>query len=93
MILFQKPCDKCKTIKTVKSFNTTKEFFAILEEMKTLLTSDSYEYAGGNNPADTIRYWPQDGLWYRIRCKNCDTLYTLWYDTFSSKGSFKKANK
>lgn len=90
MILFQKSCNKCKTIKTVKSLKTTQEFFAILEKMKMLLASDSYEYVGGNNPADTIKYWAQDGLWYRIKCKHCGAIFTLWYNTFDSKGHFKK---
>ena len=90
MILFKKTCDMCKTIKTVKSLKTTEEFFAILEELKRLLVSENYEYAGGNNPADTIKNWPQDGLWYRIKCKNCGAIYTLWYDAFKGKGYFKK---
>ena len=60
MIPFKKTCDKCKTIKTVKSLKTTEEFFDILEELKRLLVSENYEYAGGNNPADTIKNWPQD---------------------------------
>ena len=58
--------------------------------MKTLLSSERYEYAGGNNPVDTIRYWPQDGLWYRIKCKDCGSYFTLWYDTLDEKGHFKK---
>ena len=90
MILFKKTCDMCKTIKMVKSLKTTEEFFDILEELKKLSESDDYEYVGGNTPADTIKNWPQDGLWYRIRCKNCGAIYTLWYDTFRNKGSFKK---
>ena len=90
MILFKKTCDICKTIKIVKSLKTTEEFFDIFEELKKLSESENYEYAGGNNPADTIRYWPQDGLWYRIRCKNCGAIYTLWYDAFKGKGYFKK---
>ena len=90
MILFKKTCDQCKTIKTVKAFKTTKEFFAIFEELKMLVASENYEYAGGNNPTDTIRYWYLDGLWYRIKCKHCGAVYTLWYDTLRNKGSFKK---
>ena len=90
MIPFKKTCDKCKTIETVKSLKTTEEFFAILEELKRLLVSENYEYAGGNNPADTIKNWPQDGLWYRIKCKNCGAIQTLWYDAFKGKGYFKK---
>ena len=93
MIFPKKSCDRCKNIKTAKSIKTTEEFFAILEELNRLLLSDNYEYAGGNNPADTIKYWSQDGLWYRIKCKNCGAIYTLWYDTFGSQGSFKKVNK
>ena len=68
----------------------TLDFFDILEELKTPLANDGYEYAGGNDPADTIRYWPQDGLWYRIKCKDCGSCFTLWYDTFGGKGHFKK---
>ena len=90
MILFKKTCDKCRTIKTVKSFKTTEEFFAILEELKKLSASDDYEYVGGNNPADTIRYWPQDGLWYRIKCKKCGAIFTVYYDIFWRSGCFKK---
>lgn len=90
MILFKRSCDRCKNIKTVKVFKTTEEFFAISEELKRLLASENYEYAGGNNPADTIKNWPQDGLWYRIKCKKCGAIYTLWYDTFRNEGSFKK---
>lgn len=90
MILFKKACDRCQTIKMVKSLKTTEEFFAILEELKRLLVSENYEYAGGNHPADTVKNWPQDGLWHRIKCKHCGTVYTLWYDTFKGKGCFKK---
>ncbi len=90
MILFKKNCDKCKSIKIVRSVKTTEEFFAILEELKRLLISEDYEYAGGNNPADTIKNWPQDGLWYRIKCKKCGTIFTLYYDIFMGKGCFKK---
>ena len=80
----------CKTIKMVKSLKTTEEFFDILKELKKLSESDDYEYVGGNTPADTIKNWLQDGLWYRIRCKNCGAVYTLWYDAFKGKGYFKK---
>lgn len=90
MILFKKTCEKCKTIKTVKRLKTSKEFFDKLEELKKLSASDDYECVGDNNPTDTIRHWPQDGLWHKIRCKKCGALYTVWYDTFRSKGSFKK---
>ena len=90
MILFKKICDMCKTIKMVKSLKTTEEFFDMLEELKKLSESDDYEYVGGNTPADTIKNWPQDGLWYRIKCKHCDATFTLWYDTYKGKGSFKK---
>ena len=90
MIPFKKTCDKCKTIKTVKLLKTTKEFFDILEELKKLSESDDYEYVGGNTPADTIKNWPQDGLWYRSRCKNCGAIYSWWYDTLRNNGSFKK---
>ena len=90
MMFFQKSCDSCKDLKTPKSLKTTQEFFAVLEELKKLSESDNFKYAGGNNPADTIKNWPQDGLWYRIKCKNCGAIYTLWYDIFKGKGSFKK---
>ena len=90
MIFFKSSCDRCKNLKTVKSFETTEEFFATLEELKRLLVSESYQYAGGNNPADTIKYWPQDGLWYRIKCGNCGATFTLFFDTFKNKGYFKK---
>ena len=90
MMFFKRSCDRCKNLKTVKSLKTTQEFFVILEELKKLSASDNFEYTGGNTPADTIKNWPQDGLWYRIKCKNCGAIYTLWYDTFKGEGCFKK---
>ncbi len=44
MTLFKKPCNNCKAMKTVKSFQTTQEFFAIHNEMKALLASERYEF-------------------------------------------------
>ena len=89
----QKTCDKCRTVKTVKLLKTTKEFFDILEELKKLSASDGYEYVGGNNPADTIMHWTQDGLWYRIKCKSCGATLTLWYDAYHGNGSFVRKRK
>jgi hypothetical protein len=90
MMFFKRSCDKCKNLKAAKSLKTIQDFFAILEELEKLSATDNFEYAGGNAPADTIKNWPQDGLWYRIKCKNCDAIYTLWYDVFNNKGCFKK---
>ena len=90
-MLFKKMCEECINIKGVKRIKTTEEFFTILEEIKkSLLESGNYEYVGGNSPEETIKRWPQDGLWHRIRCKSCGTYFTLWYDTFGGKGYFKK---
>ncbi len=85
-----KMCDKCKNINTVKRIKTVQEYFAIFEDVQSLLASENYECVGGNNPTETIRYWSQDGLWYSVRCKKCGTQFSLWYDTFMNKGSFKK---
>ena len=90
MILFEKLCDACRNIKTVKHIESTDEFFAILQEVKMLLANGNYEYIGGNDPAVSIKHWPQDGLWYRVKCKNCGAFFTVWYDTVSGKGHFKK---
>ena len=90
MNIFKRLCDKCKKLESVKHIGSTDVFFDILQKLKRLLDEGDYEYAGGNNPADTIKYWPQDGLWYRIKCKDCGTIFTLWYDTFKGKGSFRK---
>ena len=86
----KKSCNKCKKIEIIKSIKSTDEFFDILQEIKQLLADEDYEFIGGNNPDETVKQWPQDGLWYRIKCKNCGAIYTLWYDTFKGKGYFKK---
>ena len=90
MNFFKRSCNKCKKIEAVKHINSTEEFFDILQEIKLLLADGDYEYVGGNIPDETIKRWPQDGLWYRIKCKICGATFTLWYDTFKGKGSFGK---
>ena len=90
MNFFKKSCDKCKKIETIKHIKSTNEFFDILQEIKRLLAEGDYEYLGGNNPSQTIKLWSQDGLWYRIKCKRCGAAFTLWYNTFKGKGTFKK---
>lgn len=90
MNIFRRYCDECKNIGTIKRINSTDEFFDILHKIKILVVNEHYEYVGGNNPEETIKHWPQDGLWYRIKCNNCGTTFTLWYDTFRGKGYFRK---
>ena len=91
MGVFRRSCDNCKNIEIIKHINNTDEFFDILQKIKLLVVNGHYEYDGGNNPEETIKYWPQDGLWYRIKCKHCGATFTLWYDVINKgKGSFKK---
>ena len=90
MNFFKKACNKCKKIEVVKHINSTEEFFDILHNIERLVVDEDYEYVGGNDPDETVKWWPQDGLWYRIKCKSCGAIFTLWYDTFKGKGSFRK---
>ena len=90
MNVFKKLCYKCKEIEPIRKINSVENFFDVLQKMKQLINDGSYEYIGGNNPEETIKKWPQDGLWYRIKCKNCGAIFTLYYDIFIGKGSFKK---
>ena len=90
MCIFRRLCDDCKNTKTIKHISSTDEFFDVLQKIKLLVVDGHYEYIGGNNPKETINRWSQDGLWYRIKCNRCGTIFTLWYDTFKGKGSFKK---
>ena len=85
-----KICDNCKHIGITQRIKTVEEFFVILDDLEKLVANGEYEYDGGNDPRKTIRYWSQDGLWYRVRCKKCGTRLRLWYDTFLSRGYFKK---
>lgn len=90
MNFFKKACNKCKKIEVVKHINSTEEFFDILHNIERLVVDEDYEYVGGNVSDETVKWWPQDGLWYRIKCKSCGATFTLWYDTFKCKGSFRK---
>ena len=90
MMLFEKLCSECKNIETINHIQNVSDFFIILQEMKLLVENDNCEYIGGNNPEKTIKQWSQDGLWYRIKCKKCGTIFTLYYDIFVDKGCFKK---
>lgn len=92
MSLFRrmKMCDNCKSVKVVKTIKSPEEYLDILEYIKGLVENGNYKYDGGNSPVEAIKYWPQNGLWYRIKCKDCSTYFTLWYDTFQGKGAFKK---
>ena len=86
----KKLCKDCKSVNTVKLIKDTKEFFNILEQLENLIDSGNYYCDGNNNPKDTMKFNIQDDLWYRIKCKKCGTIFTLWYDTFKSKGNFKR---
>ena len=90
MIFFKRLCNECQKLEAVKYIKSTDEFFDILQKLKCLLSDGNYEYVGGNVPEKTVKQWPQDGLWYRIKCKSCGAIFTLWYDTFGGKGYFKK---
>lgn len=90
MNFFKKLCNECQKLEAVKYIKSSDEFFDILQKLKRLLADGNYEYVGGNAPEETVKQWSQDGLWYRIKCKSCGAIFTLWYDTFEGKGYFKK---
>ncbi len=93
MIFFKRLCNECQKLEAVRHIKSTDEFFDILQKLKRLLSDGNYEYVGGNVPEKTVKQWPQDGLWYRIKCKSCGAIFTLWYDTFGGKGYFKKGKQ
>ena len=85
-----KMCDNCKAVVTVKRIEDLEKFFALHEYARRLIESGEYEYDGGNIPEPLAKQWPQDGLWYRIKCKTCSQTFTMWFDVFDNKGKFKK---
>ena len=85
-----KMCDGCKAVQTAKKVENLEAFFALHDYAKNLIDGGEYEYDGGNNPEPLAIRWPQDGLWYRIKCKTCGQTFTLWFDIFDNKGKFKK---
>ena len=85
-----KMCDGCKAVQTAKKVENLEAFFALHDYAKNLIDGGEYEYDGGNIPDELAKQWPQDGLWYRIKCKACGQTFTLWFDIFDNKGKFKK---
>ena len=86
----KKMCENCKNVQLAKKFQSLEEFFAAHDYAKGLIDGGEYEYDGGNIPDELAKQWPQDGLWYRIKCKTCGTVFTLWFDVFDNKGKLKK---